>query len=494
MENIKKINADLKNCEENIEKELRNINKYLYILELNIPLFNQNEELGNYFELMDIPGLNEKNDFYLEKVIPNLVNKCLFSIYIFDLGHYQNEDSSSIYKKYSKQLNKFYKNNSIFILNKIDGISEEDKKNCHDADYHFDKFKQYLNEDEEFKVDMKTNSFLKLNSKELYNKVNALSNLKTFILYIIDTINIEEVNDVFSVLDYIKYNLTKYLQINEEELEQIFNKDDNEYKEYFDEKEFNEIIKNINSSEKDLNADLDENNYKKLNYIFKNKNKIFLSMEYVNSVYKVIIESMEKSLNEFFNWDNVLYLFTAFKDSINKTFEGEVEKKNYIKICDDLLESFKKELDRRNELKNSITKYNIKAIEPLKNIIDKLLELDKDNSSLIKLKEDFNSLTYFIYNQRKIRIPLLGAYSTGKSSFLNSLIGKDILPVDISICTNRGIIVRNNKNKDLPQLFNTKFIKTENPEYWYFEEEKTPICEGYEEIKAKLKELNKNKP
>ena len=277
---------------------------------------------------MDIPGLNEENDFYLEKVIPNLVNKCLFSIYIFDLGHYQNNDSSDIYKNYSEQLNKFYKNNSIFILNKIDEISEEDKKDCHDADYHFNKFKKHLQE--QFEVNMETNSFLKLNSKELYNKVNAFSNLKTFILHIIDTINIEEVDEMFSVIDYIKNNLTKYFQINEEELGQIFNKDDNEFKEYFDEKEFYEIIKNINSSEKDLNADLDENDFRKLNYIFKNKNKIFLSIEYLSSVYKVIIESMKKSLDEFFNWDNVLYLFTAFKDSINKTFEGEAEKENYI--------------------------------------------------------------------------------------------------------------------------------------------------------------------
>ena len=492
LESIKKINADLKNYEENVEIELRDINKYFYILELNIPLFNQNEELGNYFDLMDIPGLNEKNDFYIERVIPILVNKCLFSIYIFDMSHYENNDSSDIYIKYSKQLNKFYKNNSIFILNKIDEISENDKKNYKDADYYFNKFKKYL--EEGFKVNMETNSFLKLNSKELYNKVNAFSNLKTFISYIIDSINIEEVDELFSVLEYIKHNFTKYFQINEEELEKIYNKDDNEYKEYFDEKEFEEITKNINSNEKDLNSDIQESDYTKLNYIFKNKNKIFLSIEYLNTVYEKMIESMNKSLDEFFNWDNVLDLFTAFKDSINKTFEGKIEKENYIKICEDLLESFKKELERRKGLKNSITKYNIKAIEPLKKIIDKLLELDKGNESLIKLKENFNSLTYFIYNNRKIRIPLLGAYSTGKSSFLNSLIGKDILPVDISICTNRGIIVRHNKNKDLPQLFKTKFIKTENPEYWYFEEEKTPICEGYEEIKSKLIELNKEKP
>ena len=492
LENIKKINEDLKNYEKVVEEKLRNINKYFYILELKIQLFDQNEELGNYFELMDIPGLNEEKDFYLKNIIPILVNKCLFSIYIFDSSHYQNKDSSDIYLKYSNQLNKFYKNNSIFILNKIDLIFMQDKKNHKDEDYYFTIFKNDLVK--KFKIDFETNSFLKLSSKELYNKVNAFSNLKNFILFLMDTLNEEEVDDLFSVLDYIKYKFTQYFQINEEELAQIFNNDDNEYKEYFDEKEFNEIKENINASEKNLNSDIEESDYKRLNFIFKNKNKNFISVEPLNSVYKEIINSMKKSLDGFFNWNNVLNLFKAFKDSINKTFEGEIEKENYLKYCDDILKSFKDELKRRKLLKKTITKYNIKAIEPLKNIIDKLLDLDKGNNSLEKLKEDFNSLAYFIYNNRKIRIPLLGAYSTGKSSFLNSLIGKDILPVDINICTNRGIIVRHNKNKDNPQLFKTKFIKTYNPEYWYFEEEETPICEGFQEIKAKLIELNKEKP
>ena len=98
------------------------------------------------------------------------------------------------------------------------------------------------------------------------------------------------------------------------------------------------------------------------------------------------------------------------------------------------------------------------------------------------MKENFDSLTYYVYNYRKIRISLLGGYSTGKSSFLNCLIGKDILPCDINRCTNRGIIVRNNENEK-SQLFRTKFIKVNNPEYYYFEEEEEPICEGDEEIK-----------
>jgi hypothetical protein len=71
------------------------------------------------------------------------------------------------------------------------------------------------------------------------------------------------------------------------------------------------------------------------------------------------------------------------------------------------------------------------------------------------------------------------------------MIGKDILPVDISRCTNRGIILRHLDDKEEePKLFRTTFIHVTDPDYWYFEYEKEPICEGYDEIQKKLIELN----
>ena len=489
-ENIKKINEELINYEKKLDVNKRDINKYFYILELDIPLFNENQEYSTYFELLDIPGLNEEDDFYLQKIVPILVNKCLFSIYIFDLEKYEGIDTSIIYKNYSEQLNKFYKTNSIYILNKIDCIPEEDKKNSKDEEYHFDRFKKFLSS--EFNVDLENNFFLKLNSNELFNKVNAFSNLKTYILHIIDNIQKEgiEINE-FGLLEHIKTKFEEHFQITQFDLEEIFNDSegkDDKYNEYYDEKEYNEIIENITS--KGLTADFDEEEYKKFKYIFNNKIKINLAIPELNSIYNIIFQAMEKSLEEFFNWNNVLELMKTFKESINKIFENENERKKYIEICDELLNNFKKEVDRKSKLKN--IEWNINILEPLKNIIDCLINLEKNNNqSLQTLKEDFDSLTYFIYNNRKIRIPLLGGYSTGKSSFLNNMIGKDILPVDINRCTNRGIILRHNKNKfSPPQLFKTKFTNVKNPEYWYFKDEKEPICEGYEQIKQKLIELN----
>ena len=495
LENIKNINSVLTNYEKKINMDERDINKYFYILELDIQLFDMNPEFSDFFELMDIPGLNEKDDFYLQKIIPILVNKCLFSIYIFDLEHYENEDTSDIYKKYSEQLNKFYNTNSIYILNKIDFITEADRKKFKDEEYHFKRFKDFLSSDnknskepeKEFHVDLNKNFFLKLNSKEIFNKVNAFYDLKTYILHLIDTIKPEDNIGEFGLLDYIKNKFVEYFEITQDEVEEIFNDSEGKYNEEYDEKEYNEINDNITS--KGFTPDFEEDEYKKFMYIFNNKKKIYLNIPELNLIYKTINEAMEKSLEDFFNWNNVLELMKNFKDSINRIFEKEDHRKKYIAICDDLLNSFQEEIDRKIKLKN--IDWNINVLDPLKIIIDSLINLEKSNESLQRLKEEFNSLTYFIYNYRKIRIPLLGGYSTGKSSFLNNMIGKDILPVDINRCTNRGIILRHNKNKiSPPQLFKTKFTHVENPEYWYFKDEKEPICEGYEQIKQKLIDLN----
>ena len=509
LENIKVINENLSNYEKKISKNERDINKYFYILELNIPFFEENEELANYFDFMDIPGLNEKDDFYSKEIIPLVVNKCLFSIYIFDLLHYENEDTKEVYQNYSQLLNKFYKTNSIYILNKIDSIPEEDKKNFRDENYHFQKFKKYLsNEENQFNVDLNTNYFLKLNSKEVFNKVNAFSNIKTFISHICDTIKEEENDELFSFKNHLITKFKDYFQITDKELKDIFgdsnddnynecteekeneNSNDEIYNKYFDEKEFDEIMDIINT--KCQAPDFEELDYKKFKYIFVEKKKLSLQIPELNTIYEMIIGSMTKSIDEFLNWDHVIELMTTFKESINKIFDNIDERKKYNDICNNLLESFRKELEQKKRLKIIDWKPNI--LESLKLIIDSLIRFEPNNKALKDLKENFDSLTYFIYNYRKIRIPLLGGYSTGKSSFLNNMIGKDILPVDVNICTNRGIILRHNRNRNKPpQLFNTKFIQVTNPDYWYFKDEKEPICEGCEEVKKKLIELNSQK-
>ena len=501
-ENIKTINEHLIEYEKKYTNfDQRDLNEYFYILELKIPLFNMNEELGDFFDLMDVPGLNENNDFYLKYIIPKIVDKCLFSIFIFDISHFQNNDSLNVYVDYSNLLNKVYNSNSIYILNKIDNIHEipQNKTNPKNEDYYFEVFKNFLSDKNQnsdnknsgkFKVDWNQNSFLALSSKEIYNKINSYLNLKIYIQFISDNIK-EEERDSVDLLEEIKGTFLKCFDISIKELENIINDtNNNNYKDYYDKNEFENISEDIVNNNLTHNFDDEEDLYCKFKYIIDKKPKKCLPIHELNKIYNTILDSMEKSSINFFDWKKVEELFEIYKESVHKTFE-ENEKDKYIKICEKLLNSFRKEIEWKLKLK-SPDKWNIDIIDPLKTIIDFLINLEKDNKPLQDLQKDFISLTYFIYNYRKIRIPVLGGYSTGKSSFLNNLIGKDILPVDILCCTNKGIIIRHSSN-NCPQLFYTKFKKVENPVYWYFEDEEKPICEGYEQIKKQLLLLNEKK-
>ena len=143
---IKKRNELLK------KKELECLpENYFYIIETYIPLFENEYKLySDYFEFMDIPGLNERIDeeykynIYFRKAIPLFINNVKFSIFIFDTMNYHNITQEPLIN-FNKELNSFYKNykneslkenieNSILILNKIDksdldGGIEEEKKN-----------------------------------------------------------------------------------------------------------------------------------------------------------------------------------------------------------------------------------------------------------------------------------------------------------------------------------------------------------------------------
>ena len=495
LENIKRINEELKQYENEVSPDKRDINKYFYLMELNIPLFEKNKELGNYFDLLDVPGLNGKDNFYMEKIIPIIIEKSLFSIYVFDIEYYQKEKNKEKYNEYLSKITN--KNNSIYILNKIDVITEEDKKKFKDENHYVNVFIDILtrkktsdvnsknNKEEGFGVDLEKNTLIKLSAKNLFNLVNIFSDFKTFIYFIIGKNKGKENDELFDFASAIKEQILINFRIDENEIKEILNNQKNDYNAYFNKIEYNEILKIIINS--GFQNGLDKKNYKIFYYIFKTKKKKLLAMNELNVINDAIINSMNKSLDEFFDWNKVTELIKTFKKTINKIFCKNEEGKKYIELSDNLLNSFRKELEDKSALKK--TNLNINSIEILKNIVYSLVELDPQNESLIDLKENYISLSYFIYNYRKIRISLLGGYSTGKSSLLNCLIGKNILPVDINPCTKIGIIIRHNE-KPISQLFKTKFIRIENPEYWYFQEEENPLCEGDEQVIKKLIELN----
>ena len=101
-----------------METNSRLINDYFLILETNIPFFRgENEKYGNYFEFMDVPGLNERNDninnnnnnedefnsqFYFQNIIPIIQNNIKFAIFIFDCFSYKSNQVKLILNNFTK--------------------------------------------------------------------------------------------------------------------------------------------------------------------------------------------------------------------------------------------------------------------------------------------------------------------------------------------------------------------------------------------------------
>lgn len=155
--------------------------------------------------------------------------------------------------------------------------------------------------------------------------------MEIFIGKIIDDMKTEEVDDTFSILDFIKDKMSIYFNIIKEEIEDIMDDTDNEkYKEYNDEKEFSNITNIINNN--GTANDFEKRDYIKLKYIFFNKEKIIQPYKDLEEIYKIILDSIDKSINEFFNWENVEHLFKAFIQYIEKIFENEEERELYKKM------------------------------------------------------------------------------------------------------------------------------------------------------------------
>ena len=96
-------------------------------------------------------------------------------------------------------------------------------------------------------------------------------------------------------------------------------------------------------------------------------------------------------------------------------------------------------------------------------------------------------------NLRKA-IPIIGAISSGKSFFVDSLLGLDILDSQSSITTKFVCIIQNHKNLKEPRFYQINLFEKnldENHMMIYESNIKGDIITGHDKIKKKIKEINK---
>ncbi len=148
----KEIDGDIKTIISEKNESIKNFNtnrkpeEYFLMIESDIPFLNEGEDdFGDLFEFLDFPGVNESNikegkktDLFYKDYLPIIIPNIQFCIFIFEVNKFEGIESENLieyYKNFSKEFNypyleqmctKTYKN-SIFILNKIDLLSNQEK-------------------------------------------------------------------------------------------------------------------------------------------------------------------------------------------------------------------------------------------------------------------------------------------------------------------------------------------------------------------------------
>ena len=454
-ENIKKRIEEINN--KNLTNKKINKNDIFYILET--PLKNiENSHLLKKCYFMDIPGLNENQNIYIDIIFSLInINDIMFEIIVFDSTSIGSDNILNIFKKLEKK-KCLKKSKNIFILNKIDQCSNIGDDNI------IDKFREYFYQTFEDEKDKDKDKILINIYKNYFVPMNSLSYLAE-----------SKINEHFCY--YLFFELFNYLENNKQcesffefiqlKIEHIIEngnlKIDNDLN--MENKDFNiiinrsieylkEMIPNIKTdSDFYLGLDLNDKNIvkemKKLYLIYKNKKNIIIHSKFYNKLKKII---KNKNIED---------------DSHNITNKILVQK--------------------------NATNIDISTIEELENFINKTFKIIDPKNELDMFKIALQSLRENIL-VRKLRIAFIGNINTGKSTILNSIIGEDILPVKETECTYRGIIIRHINNPQF-KLYKTQ-LKNKGEgfdKYYYFEIDSEPYCKGKDNIKSFLKNKNNDK-
>ena len=458
--------------EENIRKKVEEINKNLIdktitkdniFYMLKIPLTYINNKIlieNNYF--LDIPGLNEYKSNYMDIIFSIItLDDILFEILIFDSTCISSDNIVKIIKNLeSKKCLK--KKENLFILNKIDKVKKkyeiiEEFRNNFYKNFEDDKNKK---EKDTIFINIYENHFIPMNSL-LYLAETRINENFSYLLQF-EYFNFCENNKnnnvfSFSFYDFLKKKIDMIINPQDSKKPKIslnlnsFCKNDLE-----NFKRSIEDFKIISGIHKIKNSNI-ENEFKSLYYLYKRKYYNFEHSEYYENLQNILnnINKIEyKSINKSYTLQN----------NINFDYFDINEKKLNL----EMFVKFEK-------LLNEYLKLNISN--------------NKDMSSIHNLLKNFNMK----FSHKKLRIAFIGNINVGKSTVLNSIIGRNILPIDFAECTYRGIFIRHNESDEY-KLYKIKMIRNTNlNEEFYFEEEKEPYCKGVLNIRNFLQNKNKDK-
>jgi len=240
--------------------------------------------------------------------------------------------------------------------------------------------------------------------------------------------------------------------------------------------------KNINfgfSGENEDDDDDDNDNDEENDYTLEENNEIN-NIDEIDffDVFKLIYFDHMKNGKKF-----ALNISNETKSLLNYFSSNKIEFHKYEKDDTESIDSVdsKEKTEKINQIQNGLS-------ELINKFKKSKINIDKINSLINEIQKTL----YFLKYYNSIYIPFIGASNTGKSTIINAIIGKEILPTDLNECTKRGIIIRycNEKEDDIilrkVNLLEEKY-KDEN---FYHFDIKNIIAKGITQVKQTLKAFN----
>ena len=493
---IEELNIKTKKIKEEIlknkDKKIENLEEFFYILESNIPLFSQNEELEiytDYFEFMDMPGLNEKEDFYNEHIIPIIKDNVRFAIFVFDATKLNTKDTNEIVRKINEQFGlkddklRIKYNHSLLICNQIDKIQENQEK------FFENNFKNSM---KSLSFDLSKDECFALNSEEFLAEVSSSFSFNHFIincLYNYKKRENEIEEDFFCfVLNELEKFEIDYPEYNEPET--------------INEQYYNAILNDIINTTKDrqygddfLNRVNPPNMVKKLEFL--------CLFEYTyNYVKPLLIKQQPELYHKFADY---------FKKSFTQLFI-DTEKNYFLNLIDDVISNIIKKKKELIEEKLQYQHY-LSAYEKLRDDLVYLvrkLDLRKDDDVCVKEDAVIRIKRYiekFLKPENankyiKEEIEFLNQIVKGNYENLRAALDKRSKNSQLFILDCKFIIEKTNKLQEEIRIVKSKEIETQS-QFKPLEFIDKPILlskdkiielkstvESYETLLLKLKVLN----
>ena len=304
-----KIKGKIKEINDNLRNKPFTKDDIFYMLE--IPIKNiENKSLLEECYLMDIPGLNENNNSYIDIIFSIITSDDIkFEIMVFDSTCIGQDSIKNILKKL-EEMSCLKKTDNFIILNKIDKI---DNVNENGEEEVINKFKQYFYENFEddkngensIMINICENKFITMNSILFLAETKIEEFSSMLIVELFNYLNAKNKATFSSFYKYIKkkieFNL-EWLEENNKSVNLDINSISNEEIEIINKsiEELNNILQLTNAIcllDINLEDNKVKNNMIKLFILNKTKNLYYYHLKYYNKINDILKTINNNDLN-----------------------------------------------------------------------------------------------------------------------------------------------------------------------------------------------------